>query len=250
MAYKPILFDPDKPLAHYGQAGKYYKSVRCSFAFGTAMPLISLLPGAACILHNPWLMALFALFAIPFTLLSIIGCRTRRALLCMISIPLALAAAVTSIMSHTAFAPLAFAAYLLSAFAEIRAIPAVNAFLMLKELPGFPFFDPSMDNLTFAALDRHGADEFIESSLETEKTVMRFKPEELDPSDKMDELVTGVSLKKGGDVSEEAEEYPEPPLPGEKPPATAPSETESAYEKMMKVKAERSSEISDIDLFG
>lgn len=250
MAYKPILYDPDKPLAHYEQAGKYYKSVSNSFVFGIAMPIISLLLGTACILYDPWLMAVFALFAIPFTLLSIIGCRVRRALLCMISIPLALAAAVVSIMSQSVFAPFGFAAYLLSAFAEIKAVSAANTFFMLKELPGFPFFDPSMNDLTFAALDRHGADEFIEGDLETEKTVMRFKPEELHPSDEMDKLVTGVSLKKDGDVSEEAAENAEAAVTEENLPAKASSETESAYEKMMKVKTERNKEISDVDLFG
>lgn len=256
MAYKPILYDPDKPLAHYEQAGKYYKSVNNSFGFGIAMPIISFFFGAACILYDPWLMAVFALFAIPFTLLSIIGCRARRALLCMISIPLALAAAVVSLISQTVFSPLGFAAYLFSAFAEFKAVSSVNIFLMLKELPGFPFFDPSMEDLTFAALDRHNAEEFIEGDMETEKTFQRFKPEELNPSDEMDELVTGVSLKKDGDVSEEAvgnaetTVYAEAIVTDENLPAKASSETESAYEKMMKVMVEKNREISDVDLFG
>ncbi|MGN0674701.1 MAG: hypothetical protein ACI4KG_03050, partial [Oscillospiraceae bacterium] len=140
MSNKPILFDPDQPLAHYETAGKLYAKVKKCLAFGTVMPLISFFFGAACIVYDPWLMAVFALFAIPFTLLSIIGCRTRRAKLCLIGIPMAFILSLVTLMSGKFFAPFSFAAYIAAAFAEIMAIPAVNNFYKLKELPGFPFF--------------------------------------------------------------------------------------------------------------
>lgn len=250
MAKEPILYDPDKPLAHYEQAKKLYGKVKSALAFGAVMPIVSFIFGVACILYNPWLMAIFALFAIPFTLLAVIGCKTRRAMLCLISVPLAVLAAVTSVVSGTLAAPVGFTAYLLSAFVELRAISAADSFLMLKELPGFPFFDPSMNDLSFAALDRHDADEFIdESELYSEKTVMRFNPEDLEPSEEMDEIVTGVSLVKDGgklpagkEVKTETDENALKKI--------AEDSFESAYDRMMKLQGEEKSDISDIDLFG
>ncbi len=195
MSNEPILFDPEQPLAHYERARKLYATVKKRLAFGTVMPLISFFLGAACIGYDPWLMAIFALFAIPFTLLSIIGCRTRRAKLCLIGIPMAFILSLVTLMSGEFFAPLSFAAYVAAAFAEIMAIPAANDFYKLKELPGFPFFDASMDNISFAAMDRHGADEFIdESSIHEELEVKKYVPIE-PPSQEMSEIITdGIEL--------------------------------------------------------
>lgn len=255
MNKRPVLYNPDAPLAHYEEAGKRYQQVKSSLGFGIIMPIISLICGTSCIIYNPWLMALFALFAFPFTLLSIIGCKTRRAALCLISIPLAVVAAIISAMSGELTAPLGIAAYLFSAFAEFRAIPAINDFFKLKELPGFPFFDPSMDELTFAALDRRGADEFIEGELYTEKTMKRFKPEELEPSEEMAEIVTGVSLKKDGDDSPQLSETEAAVSVSAKQPASLtepPADSgETPYERMIKVRVENNNkEISDVELFG
>ncbi len=256
MAKKPILYDPDKPLAHYTQAWKLYKKARFWLEFGFIMPIAALLPGVASILYDPLHMALFALFAVPFTLLALIGCKTRRAIMCLISVPLAVVAALVAVLSDAFFGPLGFAAYLVSAFAEFRAISAISNFAMLKELPGFPFFDPSMDDLTFAALDVHGADEFVEGDLKTEKTVMRFKPEELEPSEEMEEIVTGVSLKKEEPPTVQpstVEPSEVDQAPKDEPPKLRPIEAgreESKFEKMMKAKPQSNNEISDIDLFG
>lgn len=246
MAEKPILYDPDKPVAHYGRAWKLYKSVKTALGVGIASPVVSLLCGASCILYDPRLMAYFSLFAVPFTLLSLIGCKTRRAVMCLISIPLALGAAVVSIVSGTFTAPLGLAAYLISAFAQFRAILAINNFIKLKELPGFPFFDPSMDNISFAAMDRRGTDEFIEvPETSDEKTVYRFDPEDLQPSEEMEEIVTGVCLKKDTDGAAAASESV-----SEVKAAEPEEASESTYEKMMKLNTEKRGEISDVELFG
>lgn len=257
MKNEPVLYDPDKPLAHYEQAGKLYERVKKALAFGMIMPAAAFFCGAACVVFNPFAMAYFALFAIPFTLLSIIGCRARRAKLCLISVPLGAITAVVSAVSGSVAAPLGIAAYLLAAYAELKAIPAVTDFCKLKELPGFPLFDPGLDELSFAAMDRRGIEEFIdESKLYTEKTTRRFKPEELVPSDKMDEIVTGVSLKKDGSAvpaesgapAESAAADTAEDIPGLRNEENA--DGDRPYEMMIKAEAEKNSELSDVELFG
>lgn len=250
----PIVFNPDEPLAHYEKSGKRYKSVKKRLAFGiiTAVPAFFL--GAACIIYNPWLMAVFAFFALPFTLLSIIGCVTRRTKMCLVSVPLGIILTILSAVSGSPFSPLGTAAYLLAAFAEFLAVSASNEFYELKELPGFPFFDPSMDDITFAAKDHFGADEFIDSSeLYTEKKTYRFNPDELEPSDEMEEIVTGISLLKDGDTPPQTEEVrtEENKAETEIPKELAPEMyTESAYEQMISALPEKREDISDVELFG
>ena len=251
----PVLYDPEKPLAHYEQSGKRYKRVKKRLSFGIITPIPAFVLGGACIIFNPWLMAVFAFFSVPFTLLSIIGCVTRREKLCLGAVPIGVILAILSIISGSVFAPLGAAAYLLAALAEFMAVSASSEF---SELPGFPFFDPAMDDISFAAKDHFGSDEFIdESELYTEKKVYRFDPGTLEPSDKMDEIVTGVSLLKEGDTPPPAEEISEAPAEAaetETEPAAkelAPEiRDEGTYERMMKVKEESRNEISDIDLFG
>lgn len=254
MSADPILYDPNAPLAHYEKAGKLYKKVSAMLEWGIIMPIAAFPCGAACIIYDPWLMAVFALFAIPLLLLAIIGCKTRRAALCLVSVPLACAAAITAAVSGSMFAAAGLIAYLAVAFVEFRAISAVSGFLKLKELPGFPFFDPSMEGLTFAALDRQDADEFIEGELnkDSPKTAMRFRPEDLNPSEDMEEIVTGVSL-----VKEENGAFMPSTTDGEaaftvNTEKTLSMETsERPYEKMMKVRTDnKNKEISDIELFG
>lgn len=256
MNNSPVLYDPEKPLAHYEQSGKRYKSVKKRLTAGIIAPIPAFLLGGACIIYDPWLMAVFALFSVPFTLLSIIGCVTRREKLCLGAVPIGAVLAFLSAISGSAFAPLGAAAYLLAAIAEFMAVSASSEFYELKELPGFPFFDPSMDDISFAAKDHFGADEFIdESVLYTEKTVYRFDPSTLEPSDEMEEIVTGVSLLKEGDTPPPDEEISESPQEtAEAEPVTkelAPEiKSEGAYEQMMKVKEEIRNDISDVDLFG
>lgn len=254
----PVLYNPDEPLAHYEQSGKRYKRVKKRLTAGIIAPIPAFFLGGACIIFNPWLMAVFAFFSIPFTLLSIIGCVTRREKLCLGAVPIGAVLAVLSVISGSAFAPLGAAAYLLASLAEFMSVSAASEFYELKELPGFPFFDPSMDDITFAAKDHFGADEFInESELYTEKKTYRFDPSELEPSDEMDEIITGVSLLKEGDVPSPAEEISENQSEkaeeGTDPAAKelAPEiRSEGTYEQMMKVKEDSRNEISDVDLFG
>lgn len=254
----PVLYDPEKPLAHYEQSGKRYKRVKKRLSLGIIAPIPALVLGGACIIFDPWLMAVFAFFSVPFTLLSIIGCATRREKLCLSSVPIGAILAVLSIISGSAFAPLGAAAYLFASLAEFMAVSASSEFYELKELPGFPFFDPAMDDISFAAKDHYGSDEFIdESRLHTEKKTYRFDPSELEPSDKMDEIVTGISLLKEGDAPPSVEEISEAPAEAaetETEPAAkelAPEiRSEGTYEQMMKLKEESKNDISDVDLFG
>ncbi|MDE7279595.1 MAG: hypothetical protein K2N26_07720 [Oscillospiraceae bacterium] len=260
MNNEPVLYNPDEPLAHYEQSGKRYKKVKKRLSLGIIAPIPALALGGACIIFNPWLMAVFAFFSIPFTLLSIIGCVTRREKMCLVAVPIGAVLAVLSIISGSVLAPLGAAAYLLAAFAEFIAVSAASEFYELKELPGFPFFDPAMDDISFAAKDHYGADEFIdESKLYTEKKTYRFDPSELEPSDEMDEIVTGVSLLKEGDIPLPAEEFSEDTTgtaeKGTEPELTAKDlapeiRSEGTYERMIKVKKESRNEISDVELFG
>lgn len=250
----PIIFDPDKPLAHYEQSGKRYKKIKKRLAFGIVTAIPAFFLGTACIIYNPWLMAVFAFFALPFTLLSIIGCVTRRTKMCLAAVPLGIILAILSVISDSLFSPFGAAAYLLAAFAEFMAVSASSEFYELKELPGFPFFDPAMDDITFAAKDHFGADEFIdESELYTEKKTYRFDPGELEPSDEMEEIVTGISLLKDGDTPPQTEDIhtEESKASDEIPKELAPEKyTESAYEQMISALPENREDISDVELFG
>lgn len=252
----PVLYDPEKPLAHYEQSGKRYKRVKKRLTAGIIAPIPALLLGGACVIFDPWLMAVFAFFSVPFTLLSIIGCVTRREKLCLGAVPIGAVLAVLSVISKSVFSPLGAAAYLLAALAEFMAVSASSEFYELKELPGFPFFDPSMDDISFAAKDHFGSDEFIdESELYTEKKVYRFQPSELEPSDEMDEIVTGVSLLKEGDTPLHIEEISENHSEQEETESVAKElapeiRSEGTYEQMIKISEESRNDISDIDLFG
>ncbi len=249
----PIVFNPNEPLAHYEQCGKRYRKVKKRLTFGIITTIPAFFLGAACIIYNPWLMAVFAFFAMPFTLLSIIGCATRKSKICFATIPIGIILAVLSIISDSLFAPFGAAAYLIAAYAEFMAVSASNEFYKLKEFPGFPFFDPSMDDISFAAKDHFGADEFIdESSLYTEKRTYRFDPSELEPSNEMEKIVTGISLLKDGDTPPQIEEIhteksqTEDVIQAELAPEIY---SESAYEQMISIMPEKRKDISDIELF-
>lgn len=190
MSNEPVLFNPEMPLAHYEKCKRMYAAVKKSLTFGTVMPIAAFACTIPCVALNPHLMAALALFSVPFSLLSIIGCVTRRAKLCLFAAPLAFILAFVAIISKTLFAPIGAVAYILAAISQINAIPHIHNFYMLKELPGFPFFDPAMDDISFAAMDIHGADEFIdESSIHEELEVKKLVPTE-PPSDEMSEIIT------------------------------------------------------------
>ncbi len=187
--YEPILFDPDQPLKHYEKAGKLKKEADHILSIGKTVSVLALAAGTACVIYNPEAMAMMALFGSVFFLLSFIGCWVKRPVMNLMSVPLGLAAAFAAAMSGSALAPLGAAAFLLASLWQIMNMNASANFCKLKDLPGFPFFDAAMDNISFAAMDRFGSDQFIDESTirinESER--IKLVPTE-EPSDKMSEL--------------------------------------------------------------
>lgn len=231
---EPIFFDENRPLAHYAAAGNLKKASEKAILFGKLFPILILPPGVVCAVFDPFSMALFTLFGVLFTILANLGCGIKRIGLSMVSIPLAIAAAVVLFLAGSAFSPAGGVLYLLAAAGQFRAASAISNINMLKELPGFPFFDPAMEDISFAAMEHHGADEYIEGELAEERPERaRLVPIE-PPSDEMGEIVSEnvdipISLKK---VPEEHKNEP------------------TAYEKMMNVQVPEREKVSDIDLFG
>ena len=231
---KPIFFDENRPLAHYAEAGKLRKSSEKAILFGKIYPLIILPLGVAGAIFDPFSMALFAFFGVLFTIFAYLGCGIKRAGFTMVSIPLAIAAAVVLFLAGSAFSPVSGALYFLAAAGQFRAMFAISNINMLKELPGFPFFDPAMDDISFAAMEHRGADEYIEGELVEERTerakLVPIEP----PSEDMGEIISEdiaapVSLKE---IPEEHGDEP------------------TAYEKMINIQVPEREEVSDIDLFG
>lgn len=177
-------------------------------------------------------MALFALFGIIFTILAVIGCSIRNIKYALASIPLAFAAALVMVFTDSAFSLIGTVFYIIAGLSQCKVLSALSNLGMLKELPGFPFFDPAMDNISFAAMEYHGGDEFIEGELVEERSERaKIVPTE-PPSEDMTEIITEdidtpVLL---ADISEKS--------------STEPSE----YERMVNAQTPDSSDVSDIDL--
>ena len=231
---EPIFFYEERPFAHYEAARKLRKVSERAILFGKISPIIILPAGIACAIFEPFSMALFTLFGVLFTVLAYLGCGIKRIGLTMASIPFAIAAAVVLFLAGSAFSSLGGALYLIATVGQFRALSAISNINMLKELPGFPFFDPAMEDISFAAMEHHGADEYIEGELVEERTerakIVPIEP----PSEEMGEIVSEdidapISLEK---VPEEQENEP------------------TAYEKMINIQVPEREEVSDIDLFG
>lgn len=280
---EPILYNDDKPLAHYDRAGALKRKTDKTLKAGKILPFVSLTAGIVCVFtcgaplagNKPLLMALFTFFGIIFTLLGVIACQTRRQILCFLSVPFGFSAALVLALTGSLFAPIGTAAYIAATIMQISAMSAISDFIMLKELPGFPFFDPGMDNLTFAALDRRDADEFIdESQLYEERSErVRLLPTE-PPSNEMKEIITEGMMPDGetpaltaferetaeavGCVPEEIRDnvimqlgHLDPNLAEHNDTAdNGDGRPRSPYERMINAQAKSRRDISDVELFG
>lgn len=191
MKKKPIFYDENQPLAHYEQARALKRRADRTLLLGKILPAAALVIGTLCIVYEPWYMALLALFGIPFTILSIVGSWIRRAGFSLVSMPLAVICALICAMSGSTFALVGTVVYAIAALLQLKVVSSLNDFYMLKELPGFPFFEHGMENLSFAALDIRNAEEFIDSSeLYTDNSeVKKYVPIE-PPSQEMQEIST------------------------------------------------------------
>lgn len=240
-----IIFDENQPLAHYERAKALKRKADNSLLMGKILPIVSLFLGTLCIVYEPWYMALMALFGIPFTILSILGSWVRRAGLNLVSMPLAIVCALICALSGSKLALVGAAVYALAALFQLKIISALNDFYMLKELPGFPFFEHGMENLSFAALDIRNAEEFIDTSeLYTDNTtVKKYVPIE-PPSQEMQEIETDsisdlVETDKMGLLKFEPEN-------------AADVKTEKAapkYEKVLILPQDNENSLSDVELF-
>ncbi|MCH5192924.1 MAG: hypothetical protein J1F11_03110 [Oscillospiraceae bacterium] len=277
----PILYNEDKPLAHYEEARRLKEKVDSVLNTGQNISLAAFAVGVVCVFTamssaKPLLMALFSLFGLFFSVLGYMGCHIRRQMMSFISIPLGFAAAVVLAATRAPFAPLGAVLYIGAALMQTSAVMAIANFNMLKELPGFPFFDPGMDDLTFAALERHGAEEFIEGELSDERPErVRYLPEG-PPSEDMDEIITeGIALSDDGktllslfekEAADAVEDVPDdlkdevvmhlghldPNLPEHDsiPDNEEDKQPKSRYEQMINAQIKDRREISDEDLFG
>lgn len=230
---QPLFYDENRPLAHYAAAGKLKKSADKAILFGKISPIVILPLGIACAIFEPFSMALFTLFGVLFTVLACLGCGVKRIGPTMAAIPLAIAAAVVLCLSGSDFSPIGGVIYLIAAVGQFRALYAISNINMLKELPGFPFFDPAMNDISFAAMEHHGADEYIEGELATESAErIKLVPTE-PPSEEMGDIVTG-EIEAPADIAEVPQELKDEP---------------TAYEKMINIQVPEREEVSDIDLF-
>lgn len=230
---QPLFYDENRPLAHYAAAGKLKKSADRAILFGKISPIVILPLGVVCAIFEPLSMALFTLFGVLFTILAYLGCGIKRIGPTMAAIPFAITAALVLCLSGSDFSPIGGVLYLIAALGQFRAMSAISNINMLKELPGFPFFDPAMDDISFAAMEHHGADEYIEGELATESAErIKLVPTE-PPSEEMGEIVTG-EIEAPADIAELPQEL------GDEP---------TAYEKMINIQVPEREEVSDIDLF-
>lgn len=230
---EPIFFYKERPFAHYEAAGKLKKSADKAILFGKISPIVILPLGVACAVFDPFSMALFTLFGVLFTVFAYLGCGIKLIGFTLASIPFAIAAAVTLFRAGITFSPAGGILYFIAAAGQFRALSAISDINMLKELPGFPFFDPAMDDISFAAMEHHGADEYIEGELAEERTerakLVPIEP----PSDDMGEI-------SAEDINA--------PVSLKKPPEEQDNEP-TAYEQMINVQVPEREEVSDIDLF-
>lgn len=277
MDNEEIIFNPEMPLAHYEKGHKRFLNYRFSVSFGTAIIIAAFILGFLSVMYSPAAMAIFFATGIPFSLLSLIGCYARRPKFCLFSVPLALVAGVTAITGGEAISIFALLAYVVSALTVFRAAHDISALVEIKELPGYPMFDASLDDASFAAMDEMGADEILadEPVVYEEVRGKRFIAP-MEPSEDMDEIFTeGMAVteeekqltayeretvKEVSDVPEDLRDEVAQSL-GHLAPNLAEYEeaaanereenSDRAYEKMMKVQqGKNSSNISDVDLFG
>lgn len=234
MGAKHIEYNENQPLAHYKAAGALKKKTDIALNLGRIFPIFSFLAGVVCVATNPFSIAMHALFGLSFAVLSIVGCWIKNVRLCLVSIPLGIISTALLAASGSVFSPAGAALSALTVLLEIRAFLAIYDLDMLRGLPGFPFFEVGMEDITFAAIEHHGGDEFLKGFEEEEKTErIRYLPTE-PPSDEMPEL----SLDEdGGDA-----------VLLLKPTDNADGET--PYEKMVAVSEQPQGKFSDIDLFG
>lgn len=234
MRKEPIIFNEYRPFEHYERAQKLKKSADSMIAFGKAFPFAALPVGIICAVFNPLSMALFTLFGTFFTALAVTGCNIRRVGLCLAAIPFAFCAAATLALSGSDFGFLGAALYLIAGIFYFRVMSAISDFNMLKELPGFPFFEHGLEDLSFAALEVHGAEEFTAEDGSQEPTERAKYLPIGPPSEDMPDLFTdGEGDMPALNVSEDVPE----------------TEEKSAYEKMANALPTDNGGVSDIDIF-
>ena len=222
---EPIIFNEERPIAHYERAQKLKKKADRILSWGRLVPVAAFIIGVICVLYNPAMMAANAFFGLLFSIFSYCGCWLRRPVFCLISMPLGLIASLAAALSGSEYAVLGAVAFLTASLLQSAAIQAASDYHMLKELPGFPFFDVSMDEITFAAKDRFGSDEFIdESELHEEKKDIY------------------IPLRKPSDVMSDIN-------PPKVPELTKKEIRKMEGDKVWTYEHHRESDISDVDLF-
>lgn len=231
MKKQPLFYDKDRPYAHYQAAGKLRKEAEAFIKFGKIFPFAALPLGIACIVFEPLAMALFTLFGVFFTVFAVLGCSIRNIKFAMASIPFALASALVTIFAKSEFSLIGAAFYIIAVFVQFKVIWALSTLGILKELPGFPFFDPAMDDISFAAIEYHGGDEYIEGELVEERTERaKIVPAE-PPSEDMSEIAAD-DIEAAAPLLEDSFQ----PLDS-KP-----------YERMVNAQTPDKNDVSDIDL--
>ncbi len=277
MNNEEIIFNPEMPLAHYEKGHKRFLDYRAAVSFGTVIAIAAFIVGFLSVMYEAAAMAIFFATGLPFTLLALIGCHARRPKACLFSIPLALIAGVTAISGGESISVFGLIAYFIAAFAVYRAANAISALVEMKELPGYPIFDASLDQITFAAMDEMGADELFsdEPVVYEEVHGQRFIAP-MEPSEDMEEILTegtAIGFEKNQftayetEMAKEIANVPEdlrdevamslghiaPNLADYEKAAAEEREENSdrAYEKMMMLqKGKNNSNISDVDLLG
>lgn len=277
MNNEEIVYNPEMPLAHYEIGHKRFLDYRAAVSFGTAISFIALILGVLSVIRSPGPMAVLFGSGLIFTLMSLIGCYARRPKICLFSLPLALVAGISSIVGGTEFSIFGLIAYLVAAFAMFRAATAISALAEMKELPGYPVFDSSLDQAPLATMIEMGADDLFsdEPVVYEEVRGERFIAP-MEPSEDMDEILTegtAVTLEKNQftayetEMAKEISDVPEElrdevamslghiaPNLAEYEKTTAEEREENsdrAYEKMMKVQqGMNNNNISDVDLLG
>jgi len=272
-----IIFNPEMPLAHYEKGHKRFLDFKSSVSFTTAITIFALILGFICVFFNPAAMAFFTGAGLIFTLLALIGCHARRPKVCIFAIPFAIIAGASIFFGDPKFAVFGLIAYIAAAFATFRAANAIAVLVEMKELPGYPIFDASLDNISFATMTEMGADELFsdEPIVYEEVSGERFIAP-MEPSENMDEILTegtAISLEKNQftayetEMAKEISDVPEDlrdevamslghiaPNLAEYEKAAAEEHEENSdrdYEKMVMLqKGKNNADISDVDLFG
>ncbi len=272
-----IVFNPEMPFAHYKEGHERFLNYKASVSLGTVITVVSFIVGFLSVMYYPTPMAIFFFSGIVYTLLAMIGCHARRPKACLFSMPLALVAGVSAIIGGSAFSIFGLIAYLGAAIAMFKAANDITALAAMKELPGYPIFDATMDDISFAAMDEMGADElFSDEPIVYEEVRGERFIAPMEPSENMDEILTEGTAIIGEEkkltayereIAKEVSDVPEDlrdevaqslghlaPNLAEYEKAAAEEREENsdrAYEKMMKVQhGKNSSNISDVDLFG